>query len=302
MLFGYANVGSYGLGHSLLAWARCHLWCEKNHISMIAPSWLHIEHRIGPLLRRERDSRQYHRLFYSGDYISGWRRLWLLKTLQHFSAESDDLNTLIKDVEHGILVFRNQTNFNEESYFSEIVGRGHMLRLALEKITRSKFLPPNTFNAHIALHVRMGDFKKANSIDELRAGKKNISIPIDWFVEILTGLRERLGEVPAVVYSDGDDLFLADLLRLPKVVRCPLAPSITDMLSISRAAILISSGSGFSMWGSFLGEVPRICFPGQRFVRVLGEPHSVDFEPEVESIDELSKTFIDVISTRFNFE
>ena len=208
-------------------------------------------------------------------------------------------NGLIKSAEPGVVVFRNQSRLNEEIYFPEVVGHGHTLRLALEKMTRPEFRPTNNFSAHIALHIRMGDFEKPASIDELRAGRKNSSTPVDWFVGILMGLRERLGDVRAIVYSDGNDLSLAKLLGLPNVTRAPQQPSVTDMLCISRATILISSGSGFSMWGSFLGDVPRICFPGQRFVRVLGEPLDVDYEPEVESINELSIDFTDSMLKHF---
>jgi hypothetical protein len=72
------------------------------------------------------------------------------------------------------------------------------------------------------------------------------------------------------------------------------------MLSISQGSVLISSGSGFSMWGSFLGDIPRICFPGQRFVRVLGEPQGFDSEPEVESVEELQAVFINAVLARID--
>jgi hypothetical protein len=300
MLFGYADVGSYGLGHSLLAWARCHIWCQRNNIPMLAPSWLHIKHRVGPFLRGERDDRLYHRLFCFDDYIKGWRRLWLLNILPHLSADHHDLSSWMKSAEKGVVVFRNQSQLNEETYFSEVVGHGHMLRSALEKMTCAEFRPSNNFNSHIALHIRMGDFGKPLSIDELRAGRKNSSIPVEWFVYILMCLRERLGDVRAIVYSDGDDLSLTKLLCLPNVSRAPQQSSVTDMLSISRATILISSGSGFSMWGSFLGDVPRICFPGQRFVRVLGEPADIDYEPEVDFANELPANFTDAILKRIH--
>jgi len=297
-LYGYADVGRYGLGHSLLAWARCWNWCQMHSLPMLAPNWRHI--RIGPWLRGERDKRQYHRLFRFDDYITGPRRFWLLKTSNAWSAECDDLDKLLSDHRQGIVIFNNRLSLNEEMHFHEVIGKGPLLREALESMTRFEYRPSPLLRPHIALHVRMGDFGQPASLEALRSGSKNSRLPVEWYLRILEGLRELLGHVPAIVYSDGDETSLAELLRLPDVSRSPRQPSVTDMLSISQATILISSGSGFSMWGSFLGDIPRISFPGQRFVRVLGEPLGVDREPEVESVEELSVAFVDAVSARFN--
>ena len=297
-LYGYANVGRYGLGHSLLAWARCWVWCQMHSLPMLAPNWRHV--RIGPWLRGERDNRKYHRLFRFDNYITGPRRLWLLNTIKAWSAESEKLDELMANRQQGVVVFNNRLSLNEETHFHEVIGKGQLLRDALESMTRIEYRPSPLSHPHIALHVRMGDFGQSESLDALRAGSKNSRLPVKWYLHILKGLRERLGNVPAIVYSDGDDISLADLLRLPNVSRSPRQPSVTDMLSISQATVLISSGSGFSMWGSFLGDIPRICFPGQRFVRVLGEPQGLDSEPEVESVEELPTAFLNVMSVRFD--
>ena len=44
-----------------------------------------------------------------------------------------------------------------------------------------------------------------------------------------------------------------------------------DMLGLSRSNLLIASGSTFSMWGSYLGQVPTIWHPGKRLQHVLLE-------------------------------
>ena len=297
-MYGYADVGSYGLAHSLLAWARCVLWCKENRLAIIAPSWLHLQHRIGLLLRRERDNRQYHRLFSFQGYISGCRRSWLLKTRKKWCAETEDTSQLLRSGVGGVVVFRNKEVMNEETHFKDVVGHGYQLQQALYQMTRPRFRPPAQFKPHIAIHVRMGDFRNAESTDELRRGVKNSRLPISWYKGILEGLWLRVGFIPAIVYSDGDDTSLGPLIGLPGVSRAPRQPSVTDLLSIARASILISSGSGFSMWGSFLGATPRICFPGQRFVRVLGDPLGIDLEPEVCTPVNLSDEFFKEILTR----
>jgi hypothetical protein len=118
---------------------------------------------------------------------------------------------------------------------------------------------------------------------------------------MVTGVRRRLGvELPAVVYSDCPDDELAALLKLPQVSRSRYFESVTDMLAMREATVQISSGSGFSRLGAYLGDVPRICFPGQRHVRVLrSSPEGVpDREPEALLADDLPDGFIAHIHER----
>jgi hypothetical protein len=298
-LYSYASVGNYGLGHSLLAWARCHIWSVRNDVEMVAPSWLHIRGRIGPILRRERDSRQYHRLFEFPDYVTGLRRRWILTTASRIVAEDANLDTLLNSNGTGLVVFSNRMSQNEETHFGEIVGYGSTVRAALTRMTREEYRPRAATSKHIALHVRMGDFTASQSVEALRAGAKNSRLPIDWYVRMLVALRVVLGPVPAIVYSDGSDDVLQPLLSISGVERAPRQQSVTDLLSICQSDLVLSSGSGFSMWGAYLGDIPRICFPGQRFVRVLGQPGYIDREPEAESAGDLDAAFLAYMQDQF---
>ena len=259
---------------------------------MLAPNWLHIQHRIGPIRRRERDNRQYHRLFRFPGYVTGLRRMYVLATAKRISAIDTDLDQVLQQHRSGLVVFKNLIDLNEETHFPEIAGHGLEIRRELLAITKPKYLPNHDGEAHIALHVRMGDFRVPPSLDVLRQGAKNSRIPLEWYCNILGGLRQRLGPVSAKLYSDGSDESLAPLLQMSDVVRPPKQPSVTDLLSIAQARLLISSGSGFSIWGAFLADAPRICFPGQRFARVLRSPTGLDLEPECEHPEDLTAAFI----------
>lgn len=287
---GYADVGRYGLAHSLLAWARCELWCADNEVEMLAPSWFHV--RIGPYLRRESDKRTYHKFFRFPRYVTGIRRAYILARYPRICAEDAGLRPAKQIEEKSLIVFSNRMSLNEETHFQEIVGRQAQVRSALESMTVERYRRSISQHAGIALHVRMGDFLESATDAELRQGKKNSRLPIKWYTKMLTGIRQRLGaQVPAVVYSDGNNDSLRDLLSLPSVVRAPIQPAIVDLFGLSNANLLISSGSGFSMWGSYLGNVPRICFPGQRFTRVL-VADGVELEPEIEDVAALPDEFI----------
>jgi hypothetical protein len=296
-LIGYPNVGRFGLTHSLLAWARCHLWCADHGLEMLAPSWLHL--RVGPYLRRERDKRAYHRLFQFRDYTTGARRLALLSLAPRVNAEDVDLAAELARPGLRLVVFNNRRSENEDYHFHHLVGRSAQVRQALVRMTKVRHLPKPVAFPHIAVHIRMGDFKTHPSLDTVRAGITCARLPTGWYAEMIQALRAQLGrELPVRLYSDGHDSDLREVLGLPGVSRVGPCAAITDLLSISMASVFVSSGSGFSFWGSYLGDVPRVCFPGQRQYRVLGEPDPLDREPECESGSEISTSFIDHVRQR----
>lgn len=295
-LFGYADIGRFGLGHSLLAWARCVVWCHKTGATMLAPHWFRF--RLGPYIRREYDKREYFRLFKHEGYVHGWERLRLLLFSTKINAEMNLPDRAFSPSSPTLVIFRNAVAGNENMHFHEIRGYQDLLLNRLKSITRDKYKPTPVFEPFVAIHVRLGDFTKIDKLDVARQGLHNVRLPVKWYANILEGLRQRTGlKLPAIVFSDGEDKELYPLLQLPAVKRSPVQSSITDLLSISEAQLLISSGSGFSTWGSFLGQVPRICFPGQIRVTILDR-----MEDEIESETEknISDTFIENTIARFN--
>ena len=255
-LFGYANVGRFGLGHSLLAWARCVVWCHDLSVPVIAPCWLRL--RVGPYIRRERDKRFYWRLFQAGRQSEDCASE-LLATADRLSAEAELPETAFRPTKNTVVVFTNAFADNERKHFHEIVGKSAVVREALIDVTRPRFFPHSSREPHIAIHVRGGDFTFPASIGTIKAGRQNVRLHIVWYVEMLIGLRQRLrSDLPAIVYSDCPDAELAPLLALPHVERSRYKEAITDLFAISLASVLISSGSGFSRWGSYLGQVPRL--------------------------------------------
>lgn len=293
-IYGLPIVGRVGLAHSLLAWARCELWCKDNGVQMLAPNWNHL--RIGPYLRGERDKREYHRLFHFPHYTSGFKRALIIATFPTTEATAsaeEQATEKHSQKKREIVVFRNKVTKNFESHFHEITGRGRELRDALVRMTKPRYLPDQITFPHIAIHIRLGDFSPPSAQGAHSAqGTTNTRQPIDWYACMLANLRVALGqEIPAIVYSDGSDEELAKVLKIPGVKRASSNSAITDLLALSTADVLISSGSGFSIWGSFLGNVPRICFPDQRLIRALGEPTQVDSEIELSASDEVPPAF-----------
>jgi hypothetical protein len=277
------------------------VWAQTHGAQVIAPNWL--QPRIGPYLRRERDKRFYFKLFQAGEQLGGLRRLRLLVRAQKFNVEHVADVTALRASDRDVVVqFYNANSNNEAKYFHEIYGRADLVRPALWDMTKPGYRPVLLPAPHVAVHIRGGDFGTAASAEQLQGGRHNLRLPTTWYAEMIIALRKGLGmEVPVIVYSDCSDSEIVMVLTLPNVTRSTHAESITDMLAMEQADALISSGSGFSRWGCYLGQVPRICYPGQRGVRVIGPLTSeIDLEPEVLNAEDLPMGFVAAVKKRFD--
>ncbi|MER8421482.1 hypothetical protein [Mesorhizobium sp. M1329] len=267
-LYGYADIGRFGLGHSMLAWARCEIWCRNNNARMLGPRWL--RPRIGPYLRRERDRREYFKLFTNEGYVGEPWRTILLATARKIPAYA--IEPAPYPSRNTVVVFKNTGTSNFESHFHEVRGHGRVLHEAFRRITRKKYLPQAPVEPFVAVHVRLGDFTGFDP-GRVKAGMHNNRLPIKWYCDSLTALRDGLGRsIPARVFSDGSDSELLPLLSLPDVQRADDAESVTHMLEMAQASAIIGTGSNFNLWAAFFSQVPRITYPGQAIVTVNDDP------------------------------
>lgn len=293
-VYGYPSLGRYGLGNLLFPWARCFLWCREHNIPMIAPQWAQI--RIGPYLRRERDKRNYQRLFEHDGYITGAKRAALLATAPKIDEGRKDVILETAGRGRQIVVFREMATM-----FDPLRGASQALGAEINRITRPQFLPqPMTETPFIGIHVRRGDFAAPKTEADLREGRTSLRIPLSWYIAALARLREGMeGRTPALVFSDGDEQELADLLAIPDVALQSGNAAITDLLSLAQARAIIASGSTFSMWASFLSQVPTLWFPGQRKQRVLDAANGDELEPEFDPDMGLSPALLETLRARW---
>ncbi len=269
MYFGYPQVGRSGLGNALFPWARCAILCADRGLPMLAPRWFRL--RLGPYIRRERDKRQYHRLFLTRHYVTGVRRLILL-SLSPRLGEHEFPTSSEPPKRHTVVVFKGMGHL-----FRGLEGRQRQILDALTQMVRPHLVPTGIRAPFIAVHVRCGDFSAPSSSSVLRSGSHNFRLPLAWYVSALRSLRSACGPLPAMVFSDGYDHELQAILREPNTHRWEGASAISDLLALSRAQALIASGSTFSMWASYLGQMPTIWYPGQRRQFVTGND---SLEPE----------------------
>jgi hypothetical protein len=267
-----------GLGNLLFPWARSVVAAERHGTGMIWPTWPQIA--LPQLLRRE-PTRFYYDLFHprGGRYIAGLEKL---KTLARATRASErELNESFD--ERGANRERKVYEFSGISgYFSEILDDHEMVKDRLFEMTQPHQLEfVENHQAHIAIHVRRGDFSVAGNAQELHTPTKNINIqlPIQWYVYVVQSLRARLGKsIPAVVYSDGKDDELMPLLEIAGTKRAGGRSPLSDLLSLAGAGVLIASGSTFSMWASYLGRMPVIWYPNRIRQRLYSERKWAEIE------------------------
>lgn len=140
-------------------------------------------------------------------------------------------------------------------------------------MTRQRYHAPVRSEPFVSKHVQLGDFSQPVTSGQATSGSTNTRLLLDWYGERLDALRAALGvDMRAIVFSDGSDGELAALLARPNVERAPKQQSVTDLLDMGQGAALIASESGFSLWGAFLGGVPRIAFLDQSIGPIDPDP------------------------------
>jgi Glycosyl transferase family 11 len=275
----YFRLGGAGLGNLLFPWARAKLLARRHGYQFVAPTWPQL--KLGPSLRGEFDSRSYFSLFKTlpGD-LKGMQRLWVLLTRKRVTE------ALIGQAGPGHVVETSGLG----RLFVELIGHQAFLReelMAMLAHNRVLELEKSYGSTKaIAVHVRYGDFS-AVDLQVSKSGGANRRQPIEWYVSAVETVRWHLGgETLVNVFSDAKAEELAPLTALPGVRRVQGNSAMEDILLISGHRVLVASGSTFSMWASFLGQVPTMWFPGQMKFRLLTEEGR---EIEFESGDDISQ-------------
>ncbi len=268
----FVRIGGNGLGNLLFTWARAVALARRHNWQVIWPTWGSFKPRNWRA--NTHDRRTYFDLFSpTHDYVSGLRKPMLLARYKWIS-ESDAIEG---DLAPGHIVqFRGM-----DGMFAPFVNDHALVRKELLAIARPEHCKAltDTSRAPIAIHVRRGDFVTRDTQEDTRSNH-NSALPIEWYVGALEALRQAVGfDVPADVFSDGTDDELRPLLGCNAVRRADYGSGLGDMIGLASSQALIASGSTFSMWGTFLGQVPTVWYPGKRLQPLLIETpdHEVEW-------------------------
>ena len=279
---GLWRLGGPGLGNLLFPWARSVVAAEEHRLVLLAPTWRQI--KVGPILRGERDWRSYGGLFRTPpEYVSGLQKLAVLARFVRVSEERffADPEGAPRDC---VVELQGMGGL-----FERVLDHHELIRARLRAMTRERHQRGLgfAFGRSIRVHVRLGDFAPADAAQPAEGGP-TVRQPMAWYLAKVRQLCARLGEETRVhVFSDGTDDELGALLELRGARRLQFGSSLADLWALSRARVLVASGSTFSMWASYLGRMPVIWHPGRLRQRLYrngaAEIESAQDEPLPES-------------------
>jgi hypothetical protein len=256
--FVWARLPRAGLGNKLFVWARAYAFSALNQLPLSVSGWDHLQ--IGPLLRRERSLRRYGQSFRPSPRVSLFQRLKLLTGLPQIHEPG--LISLSHADEHAAYVF------SEIPHWRDMFGTLHPFR----DLIRQSFYDMLSPHLHaeltsapkplIAVHVRQGDFRPLKPGEDFaRVG--SVRTPLDYFVDLITGIRRVCNRViPVTIFSDGRPADLAPLLALESTELAQTYPDVLDLVLMSSSRLLIcSAGSTFSYWAAFFADAPILLHP-----------------------------------------
>ncbi len=273
-LFGHGCLQlGMGFGNRLFPWARCRLFAERMHAKMVSPIWF--RPALNQLFRGGVSLRYYLRqvmnfgLFnnHHGDVAPLYGRMIMLKSL--CISEKQFLNKKsIREGDRVVVVFRSF----EKRPFIPLMGHNTFLKSELISITKKKYLDivKRFDDIPIVINVRCGNDFLPPINGHQKMGHQKTSLK--WYVELLQLVRRQLGrQLDALVVSDGTVQQLQPILDMGNTSLLEPRSAISDLLVMSNAKFLIASGaSSFSAWGSFLGNMLCVSFPGQDMVDYWG--------------------------------
>lgn len=227
-----------GLGNLLFPIARSVIGRERLGGVLIYPTLRQI--KVGTLLRGERDARTY------GDVLRARRggewKDWFRARRLPWQREEEPLSADTKVIRYEGL----------GRYFHDLAGQQAVVGDWLRANARLKGAVTESYD--IGLHVRLGDFQAADSAGAGHSVRQSF----DWYRAAHAEAVKFLGGGPlrTVLFSDEDPGKVAPALGIDGLDVDPSDNAITAILNLSRARLVITSRSTFSMWAVYLGGQP----------------------------------------------
>lgn len=226
----FFRIGGSGLANCMFIAARAWINAKENKCQFISPTWNKFS--PGPFLRGELDKRRYNKLFKS-EGISGVNKMMLLLKNALFSKTKKIV------LEEGL-----------GNYFKSLMGHEKTVHNYFKTITEPYiFDTVNKFNFTntVGIHIRLGDFPDIWRTD------------IAWYVSKVEQMQKNSKiDLNFVIFSDGTDEELTDILALPNVSRVFFGNALADIWALSKCVFIIGSDSTFSGWAVYLGQTPCV--------------------------------------------
>lgn len=282
--FFYFRLFGPGLGNMLLPWARSIIYAHKYNAIIIEPTWGCL--KIGPLIRKEKDSRFYFNIFTkTKGSVRGLKKIYYLIVYKKIYENFFLSNNKLTDNKKKILLVSGLGN-----YFEDLKEHRSLIKSSLENLIKDQDLQKIKYfdENSISMHIRRSDFQE-NSGELSRTSD-------DWFIKVINFLNSTIKK-NIYIFSDATDLELSSILKCPNTKRVDYKSSILDMLAMSKSKLFVGSkNSTFSHWVSFLGSMPTI-WPNNCHINNKKRCLSIN---EIETDGQIfSKDFINLCLKKF---
>ena len=231
--FGCFRSPGPGLGNLLFPIARAVFAQSEVGGDVLFPTIRQL--KIGPYLRFEDDKRTYGNIFRKRSHAE-----WLQWGKFHSS----------RIIPRKTKIIRYEGLGNQ---FFDICGRNKLLRTFFEDRLRT---PVNYEDVDIAIHLRLGDFSPS---DRGRTGQnfRNSSL---FYEKALERACDLLGKKnpKVMLFTDVSETDAFEYLKMRNLNIELKVNSLHSMLKMSRAKVIITSRSTFSLWGQFFGDTYAI--------------------------------------------
>lgn len=254
-----------GLGNQLFPMLKAIVFAHLNHLPLNITGFYKIN--PGVYLRKEKSKRQCTGYFIFQKSLAA-EILDKIKNWFLTKRNNCVYGPAIERIEHKgiqdnrIFIFNNLPHWS--NYFEGLKLHRQLvidlfysvLRPEIAKLVESKEKPI------IAVHIRMGDFKKLSpGVDFKKVG--GVRTPEQYFIDCINTIRKIHGTIlPVSIFSDGSRDELKKILELPATELVEGNKDVVDLILLSKAKIVVASaGSTFSYWAGFLADAPLIMHP-----------------------------------------
>ena len=242
-----------GLGNKLFPWARAQVLARRLGCLVLDSRWLSL--RRGALLRGGINYRTVlHKTWLADNFRRDPQAVDPAEYRRHYRKLSvewlDNLPGPDWSAEDGRHYCFRWCRFHN---FADLWAERDFIRSGLRRIARhhrERYLAEFENRDFIALNIRTGKDFKHKSSNEVGY----YLTELDWFVMALAKARQKYGNLPAVVVSDGGPRHLEPILTRPDVNLVRTVAAVDDLRILLNARVLLGSGnSSFSAWAAFLG-------------------------------------------------
>ncbi len=235
--FGFIRTPGPGLGNLLFPVSRALIGQKELSGTLVYPTFRQL--KVGTFLRNERDKRTYGNVFRPrnmGDWKDWSRSKNLLRVREGEFVGGQSPIALVYEGLRG--------------YFHDLRDHRELIHSWLEDNMIGAGQIRDAYD--IGIHVRVGDFSPST---EDHSGF-SVQQPADWYHLALKEACSIVGRghPKVILFTDGSPQEIKDLLGLDNFEVDPGKNAITSIVNLSKARVVITSRSSFSMWAAFLGQ------------------------------------------------